>query len=124
MLCYMNVKFLTWPTGYLKIFQVVRRISDAKKEEEEGRNEAEKEHLLPHFSLISFKIVSVTCLALLRHYLLSFGGSITDSGYHDRDIFGKAAVAGMIIVTLPTLVANVFSEGHSLLTVRIEVANV
>ncbi len=60
----------------------------------------------------------LTCLGLLRHYLLSFGGNITDSGYHDRDIFGKVSLGGMVLATLPTLAANLFSEGHSLLTVR------
>ncbi len=57
------------------------------------------------------------CISLLRHYLLSFGSRIQDGSFHDRDLMGKATLAGMIVVTAPTLIANLFSEGHSLLTV-------
>ncbi len=62
-------------------------------------------------------MLSITCLSLLRHYELNFGGSLLDGGYRDRDILGKVTVGGMVLVTAPTLVANVFSDGHSLLNV-------
>ena len=69
-------------------------------------------------------MISLVCLSLLRHYALSFGGRLSTrpsfgSSYFDRDIVGKATLAGMVLVTGPVLVANVLSDGHSLLSVGI-----
>ena len=70
------------------------------------------------------QVISLVCLALLRHYALSFGGRFDNSptsfasSYYDRDIVGKATVVGMIFVTAPILLANVLGDGHSLLSVR------
>lgn len=58
-------------------------------------------------------IVSVVCMALVRHYWLNFGGALlsTDGGYpahFDRQLFGHTCIGGMILVTLPTLVGKIF----------------
>ncbi len=68
---------------------------------------------------LSAQVISLTCLGLYRYYPLSFGGNIRDIGYEDRDILGKTTIGGMVVVTLPILVANVFSDGHSLLSVTL-----
>lgn len=55
--------------------------------------------------------LSIVCLALVRHYDLGFGGSGLDTGtYRDRYLLGVSALGGMILITLPLLIAYVFGE--------------
>ncbi len=63
-------------------------------------------------------ILALTCLGLIRHYILSFGGRDDDGqSYYDRELLGKTSVGGMVLVTLPALIGAVFGQGRHTLTV-------
>jgi len=52
--------------------------------------------------------ICLTCLGLIRHYGLSFGG--TASSVLDRQLVGIIACGGMVLVTTPLLIALVAGE--------------
>ena len=59
----------------------------------------------------------MTCLCLIRHYILNFGGSSDDGqSYWDRELLGKTSVGGMVLVTLPALVGVLFGKEEFTLT--------
>ena len=67
------------------------------------------------------QVISLTCLCLIRHYILNFGGSADDGqSYWDRELLGKTSVGGMVLVTLPALVGVLFGREEFSLTVCVE----
>ena len=77
-----------------------------------------KRMILTRSATFSFQIIGFICLGLLRHYLLSFGGSTADTqSFHDRDLFGKICIGGAILVSLPTLLAFLLGHDHVNLSV-------
>lgn len=52
--------------------------------------------------------ICLTCLGLLRHYGLGFGGSGTE--VIDRQLVGHIAFGGMILISVPLLIALVAGE--------------
>ena len=75
--------------------------------------------------LLLYQVTSLTCLCLIRHYILNFGGSQGDGqSYWDRELLGKTSVGGMVLVTLPALIGVLFGrEGFTLTVSTNETSN-
>ena len=71
------------------------------------------------------QVISLTCLCLIRHYILNFGGSTNDGqSYWDRELLGKTSVGGMVLVTLPALIGVLLGrEGFTLTVSTNETSN-
>jgi len=58
-------------------------------------------------------VIALVCIALLRYYDLSFGGEQFHASTRDRYLLGVITIGGMILVTLPVLVAYIFGSETS-----------
>ena len=62
---------------------------------------------------LTFQVIALVCIALLRYYDLSFGGEQFHASTRDRYLLGVITIGGMILVTLPVLVAYIFGSETS-----------